>query len=183
MFGKYIMKKTQQKRRGGKTQKRRGGKTRKRRGEMKRKVMRGGNLTSTGKYKHEFKWDTYPPHVNIRRSIGNIEIYRDMKTIKFSDEGGESGGEQYFGYGYFDPDNIYVYFPISGKGNLDNGGKEYSISLIDCLKNFERRDYNQFIELVNTAYNQLKNKYKYTGDQDWWLLQHFKTAIDNESFE
>ena len=42
MFGKYIMKKTQQKRRGGKTQKRRGGKTQKRRGEMKRKVMRGG---------------------------------------------------------------------------------------------------------------------------------------------
>lgn len=40
MFGKYIMKKTQQKRRGGKTQKRRGGKTQKRRGEMKRKVMR-----------------------------------------------------------------------------------------------------------------------------------------------
>ena len=45
MFGKYIMKKTQQKRRGGKTQKRRGGKTQKRRGEMKRKVMRGGSLT------------------------------------------------------------------------------------------------------------------------------------------
>jgi hypothetical protein len=42
MFGKYIMKKTQQKRRGGKTQKRRGGKTQKRRAEMKRKVMRGG---------------------------------------------------------------------------------------------------------------------------------------------
>ena len=42
MFGKYIMKKTQQKRRGGKTQKRRGGNTQKRRGEMKRKVMRGG---------------------------------------------------------------------------------------------------------------------------------------------
>ena len=38
------MKKTQQKRRGGKTQKRRGGKTQKRRGEMKRKVMRGGNV-------------------------------------------------------------------------------------------------------------------------------------------
>ena len=35
MFGKYIMKKTQQKRRGGKTQKRRGGKTQKRRGGTK----------------------------------------------------------------------------------------------------------------------------------------------------
>lgn len=170
------MKKTQQKRRGGKTQKRRGGKTQKRRGEMKRKVMRGGALTSTHKYVNDFElFEQEPDVIN-----GSIKIYRDLKTNEIIDNFGTkiSDGEEYSGYGYFNSENMYVYFPVSEGGIITDGGKKYSNSLIKCLKQFTTDNYKLKTQLI-IAYNQLKHKYQIIGDPKRNLLQYLYREIQN----
>ena len=130
------MKKTQQKRRGGKTQKRRGGKTQKRRGEMKRKVMRGGTierietiyniaeLTSNYIVELKFKGET-------------ITIYKDIiyNSVILN------------GYGYF-KDNKYVYF----KANWD----EQEESLKRCIYEIT----------INKGLDPSKVKEDFTRDRD-----------------
>ena len=75
------MKKTQQKRRGGKTQKRKDGKTQKRRGEMKRKVMRGGDKTGHSKGSEGSK--SYRSSIPVFQAVQNYKI---KKTLPFIPE-------------------------------------------------------------------------------------------------
>jgi len=73
MFGKYIMKKTQQKRRGGKQQKRKGSKTQKRRGGMnykssyKSSYLTKANIISKPKYN---QFDEI--NANLKQKYGDI---------------------------------------------------------------------------------------------------------------
>lgn len=158
MFGKYIMKKTQQKRRGGKTQKRRGGKTQKRRGEMKRKVMRGGTAIITRKNRSDFTIND-PIVVFVIDRI-EIPIYKDL--ILDAEKNGEgtqiSSSKIYYGYGYFDKYNGYVYFSLETTYNINEGILSYISSFFDCVHRICLSNNNLCLELYRQAQEQLSKK-------------------------
>jgi hypothetical protein len=73
MFGKYIMKKTQQKRRGGKQQKRKGSKTQKRRGGAKYSSIKYDSRLTKSKIISKPKYDQFDKiNANLKQKYGDI---------------------------------------------------------------------------------------------------------------
>ncbi len=73
------MKKTQQKRRGGKQQKRKGGKTQKRRGDTKRKVMSGGDRIRQSERSERSK--SYRSSRPVFQAVKNQKIREILPSI------------------------------------------------------------------------------------------------------